>query len=145
MGFFLTLTGTVKNVKFESVSVESTSDTLVRVGTACAVLGANGLLQKVEVLSGSVRGVYADIGGIVGIIDGKGTIEGCKNYASVTATATTADSGTTGGIVGHISNTDGLIRDCENYGTVTGVYRVGGWTRWSFPLSARLHRKLSPS
>ena len=126
LGFFLTLTGTVKNLKFENVSVESTSDTLVRVGTACAILGANGLLQKVEVLSGSVRGVFADIGGIVGIINGKGVVEGCKNYASVTATATTADTGTTGGIVGHVSNTDGLVRDCENRGTVQGVYRVGG-------------------
>ena len=126
LGFFLTLTGTVKNLKFENVNIESTSDTLAHVGTACAVLGANGLLQKVEVLSGNVKGVFADIGGIVGIVNGKGTIEGCKNYASVTATATTADTGTTGGIVGHVSNTDGLVRDCENVGTVQGVYRVGG-------------------
>lgn len=124
LGFFLKLTGTVRNLKFENVNVESTCETNVRVGALAAVVGANGLVQKVEVLSGVVKAVAADLGGIVGCMDGNGTVEGCKNYASVSSSAVTDASGNTGGVVGYI--TDGTIRDCENFGTVRGQYRVGG-------------------
>lgn len=124
LGFFLTLTGTAKNLKFENVNVETTSDTNVRVGVIAAVVGANGLVQKVEVLSGSVKGVIADLGGVVGAMTDNGVIEGCKNYAKVSTSAVTDGTGNAGGILGYLTN--GVIRDCENRGAISGQYRVGG-------------------
>ena len=123
VGFFLTLTGTVKNLKFENVNVESTSEANVNVGTLAAIVGANGRVQKVEV-SGKVKGVLANLGGIVGSMNGNGTIEGCKNYAVVSTTSITDSTGATGGVIGYI--TSGIVRNCENFGAVSGQYRVGG-------------------
>ncbi|MBQ7368952.1 MAG: InlB B-repeat-containing protein, partial [Clostridia bacterium] len=123
-GFFLTLSGTVKNLKFWNASVETTSETHGNVGVLAALVNGNGIVQKVEVVSGSVRGIVPNMGGIVGMLSGKGTMEGCKNYASVTSSAVTNGTGGTGGILGYIDG--GVIRDCENFGVVSGQYCVGG-------------------
>lgn len=124
LGFFLTLTGTAKNLKFENVNVETTSEANVSVGVLAAIVGNNGRVQKVEILSGKVKGVMANVGGVVGTMNGTGVIEGCKNYAAVSTSGATADYGTAGGVLGYF--TAGELRDCENFGAVSGQYRVGG-------------------
>ena len=52
----------------------------------------------------------------------------CTNYASVNLTApTTYPNGSAGGIVGELANTENItIKDCINYGTVSGGNACGG-------------------
>lgn len=64
-------------------------------------------------------------GGIVGRMTLSGTIEGCTNYAEITGTST---SGNTGGIVGaaYYANDGMTISGCHNYGDVSGAMGIGG-------------------
>ena len=93
-----------------------------------AVAGTKGMTVTVRscTAEGEVLACY-QVGGIVGYADANTalTVDGCINYASVTATS----SGYAGGIVSRLTATKGgypiLIQNCSNYGTVTASASTG--------------------
>ena len=119
LGMFTTVSGTVKNLTLENVSVTSLSNTKVNVGALCATL--TGTVENVTVY-GSVSADNANIGGICGTVNG-GRIKSSGNYASVT-TNTLESGAVAGGIAAYITN--GLISGCENCGEITAFANVGG-------------------
>lgn len=120
VGFFAILSGTVKNLKFEAVSIEGTNGSNPSIGTVAAK--STGTIENVTVLSGTLKGGASGLGGIVGRPTG-GSITGCINYASLTNQATSGN-GSLGGIASTVNAT--AITDCKNYGTITGNAYVGG-------------------
>lgn len=121
MGFIGMLDGgTVKNVKFASVSVNGKDD----VGTAVGRIINGGIVSGVQVLGGTVSGAKR-VGGVVGSIKASGTVSDCTNAAVVTANDRNA-----GGIVGSAYYTETgkqmYITNCENNGAVTASGGVCG-------------------
>ena len=121
MGFIGMLDGgTVKNVKFASVSVNGKDD----VGTAVGRIINGGIVSGVQVLGGTVSGAKR-VGGVVGSIKASGTVSDCTNAAVVTANDRTA-----GGIVGSAYYTatgqQMYITNCVNNGAVTASGGVCG-------------------
>ena len=105
--------GTVKNVKFASVSVSGKDD----VGTAVGRIINGGTVSRVQVLDGTVSGAKR-VGGVVGSIKASGTVNDCTNAATVTGSVYNV-----GGIVGaaYYTKTDKqmYITNCANSGAVT--------------------------
>ena len=105
--------GTVKNVKFASVSVSGKDD----VGTAVGRIINGGTVSGVQVLGGTVSGAKR-VGGVVGSIKANGTVGDCTNAATVTGSVYNV-----GGIVGaaYYTKTDKqmYITNCANNGAVT--------------------------
>lgn len=112
--------GTVKNVKFASVSVTGKDD----VGTAVGRIINGGTVSGVQVLGGTVSGAKR-VGGVVGSIKANGTVSDCTNAAVVTANDRNA-----GGIVGSAYYTatgqQMYITNCVNNGAVTASGVCGG-------------------
>lgn len=112
--------GTVKNVKFASVSVNGKDD----VGTAVGRIINGGIVSGVQVLGGTVSGAKR-VGGVVGSIKASGTVSDCTNAAVVTASDRNA-----GGIVGSAYYTETgkqmYITNCVNNGAVTASGVCGG-------------------
>ena len=112
--------GTVKNVKFASVSVTGKDD----VGTAVGRIINGGTVSGVQVLGGTVSGAKR-VGGVVGSIKANGTVSDCTNAAGVTANDRNA-----GGIVGSAYYTETgkqmYITGCVNNGEVTASGGVCG-------------------
>lgn len=112
--------GTVKNVKFASVSVTGKND----VGTAVGRIINGGTVSGVQVLGGTVSGAKR-VGGVVGSIKANGTVSDCTNAAGVTANDRNA-----GGIVGSAYYTatgqQMYITNCVNNGAVTASGVCGG-------------------
>jgi hypothetical protein len=81
-------------------------------------IGVGGALRNMTMESGEISCVtYA--GGFVGKC--MGTVENCKNYATVS----TSSAAYAGGLVGYLSA--GNITNCENYGEITsGTTHAGG-------------------
>ena len=115
---FETLTGTVKNLVLEGVSISGhTGNT----GAIACTANGDARIYNVGILSGSVGGT-AYTGGLVGQLDGSARVVNCYSYANITG-------GTdVGGIVGHNnvatdSRTDHLktmVFGCMFYGDITG-------------------------
>ena len=105
--------GTVKNVKFASVSVTGKND----VGTAVGRIINGGTVSGVRVLDGTVSGAKR-VGGVVGSIIADGSALNCTNAATVTGSVYNV-----GGIVGAAYYTKTgkqmHITDCKNNGAVT--------------------------
>ena len=121
MGFIGMLDGgTVKNVKFASVSVTGKDD----VGTAVGRIINGGIVSGVQVLGGTVSGAKR-VGGVVGSIKANGKVSDCTNAAVVTANDRNA-----GGIVGSAYYTatgqQMYITNCVNNGAVTASGVCGG-------------------
>ena len=113
MGFIGMLDGgTVKNVKFASVSVNGKDD----VGTAVGRIINGGIVSGVQVLGGTVSGAKR-VGGVVGSIIADGSALNCTNAATVTGSVYNV-----GGIVGAAYYTKTgkqmHITDCKNNGAV---------------------------
>ena len=112
--------GTVKNVKFASVSVNGKDD----VGTAVGRIINGGTVSGVQVLGGTVSGAKR-VGGVVGSIKANGMVSDCINAAGVTANDRNA-----GGIVGSAYYTETgkqmYITNCVNNGAVTASGVCGG-------------------
>ena len=112
--------GTVKNVKFASVSVTGKDD----VGTAVGRIINGGIVSGVQVQGGTVSGAKR-VGGVVGSIKASGTVSDCTNAAVVTANDRNA-----GGIVGSAYYTatgqQMYITNCVNNGAVTASGVCGG-------------------
>ena len=112
--------GTVKNVKFASVTVNGKAD----VGTAVGRIINGGTVSGVQVLGGTVSGAKR-VGGVVGSIKASGTVSDCTNAAVVNASDRNA-----GGIVGSayytVTGQQMYITNCVNNGTVTASGVCGG-------------------
>ena len=98
VGFFATLGGMVKDVKFENASIKVTG-TNEKIGIVCGTLSGN--LSGIRV-SGSVEAVSSmNVGGIVGYLEHSSkylAFSGLENAASVTG------QNHVGGVFGHIYN-----------------------------------------
>ena len=114
---FTTLTGIVKNLVLEDVSISgNTGNTGAIAGTAS---GDNARIYNVGILSGSVGGT-ANTGSIAGQLSGKARVVNCYSYATITGGTNV------GGIVGNNSATttatsiNTMVMNCMFYGDITG-------------------------
>lgn len=105
--------GTIKNIKFENVSVASTVDYL----GVLAGYARNADISGIMVNSGTVNGT-GYCGGIVGYTSGS-TLSSCINKINIVGS-----SSNTGGIVGYAISSS--ITNCANYGDVQSYRMVGG-------------------
>ena len=111
---FKTLTGTVKNLVLEDVSISGNTGNTGAI--ACTAEDA-ARIYNVGILSGSVGGTTYT-GGLVGLLDGTARVVNCYSYADIS-------SGTDkGGIVGYNnvassqSNVATMVMNCMFYGTI---------------------------
>jgi len=115
---FTTLTGTVKNLVLEDVSISSGDDDGNTGAIACTANG-DARIYNVGILSGSVGG-SGNTGGLVGQLKGKARVINCYSYADIT------DGTNVGGIVGNNSVTTTassiktMVMNCMFYGDITG-------------------------
>ena len=115
---FTTLTGTVKNIVLEDVSISSNEGNTGAI--ACTANGA-ARIYNVGILSGSVGGT-GDTGGLVGAISGTARVINCYSFANITS------GNNVGGIVGNnkeTTNSDAanlktMVMNCMFYGDITG-------------------------
>ena len=122
VGLFATVYGDVENVILSNFYITATNTDCPNVGALCGVFDGT-VMTGVTVESATVVAGKAHCGGVVGIL-GAGTVQDCVSYANVQA-ASDHSGGCTGGIVGFTPD-GGKIENCEFYGTVQGVFRVGG-------------------
>ncbi len=113
---FTTLTGTVKNLVLEGVSISGNT------GNTGAIAGtANGAarIYNVGILSGSVGGT-GNTGGLVGLLEGTARVINCYSFATITG------GSNVGGIVGNNNATttaasiNTMVMNCMFYGDITG-------------------------
>ncbi|WP_176780557.1 ZmpA/ZmpB/ZmpC family metallo-endopeptidase-related protein [Prevotella sp. tc2-28] len=114
---FTTLTGTVKNLVLESVSISS-GDSDGNTGAIACKANGDARIYNVGILGGSVSGTEYT-GGLVGFLDGSARVINCFSYANVSG-------GTVGGIVGYnnvattATNLKTMVMNCMFYGEVSG-------------------------
>ena len=115
---FTTLTGTVKNLVLEDVSISGNTG---NTGAIAATAEGAARIYNIGILSGSVGGT-AYTGGLVGLLDGTARVINCYSFANIT-------SGTNvGGIVGYNNQTTTsannnqktMVMNCMFYGDLTG-------------------------
>lgn len=118
---FTTLTGTVKNLVLEGVSISGTGNTGA---IACTANGSAriynvGIIPSSTGSAGSVSGT-GNTGGLVGLLDGEARVVNCYSYADITG-------GTyVGGLVGYnnvataSNNLKTMVFCCMFYGDITG-------------------------
>ena len=115
---FTTLTGTVKNLVLESVSISSGDDSGNTGAIACKANGA-ARIYNVGILSGSVGG-SGNTGGLVGLLEGTARVINCYSFATITG------GSNVGGIVGNnnatttASSIKTMVMNCMFYGDITG-------------------------
>ncbi len=146
IGFFGTLTGTVKNVKFSSVAIDI-SERDCYVGAVAGKL--QGTVENVSIsgdvtaeksaacggvagqqISGEIKSIKNDgltitansyVGGIIGYCNSTITLDEVKNEAAING------KDYVGGLYGYINGSDLTIENCENIGSITGSGNfVGG-------------------
>ena len=116
---FTTLTGTVKNLVLEDVSISGNNGNTGAI--ACTANGtANGArIYNVGILSGSVGGT-GNTGGLVGLLGDKARVVNCYSFATITS------GSNVGGIVGNnnatttAGNINTMVMNCMFYGDITG-------------------------
>ena len=115
---FTTLTGTVKNIVLESVSISSGDASGNTGAIACTAKGA-ARIYNVGILSGSVGG-SGNTGGLVGLLEGTARVINCYSFATITG------GSNVGGIVGNnnatttASSIKTMVMNCMFYGDITG-------------------------
>ena len=115
---FTTLTGTVRNLVIENVSIADHDGNTGAI--ACTANGA-ARIYNVGILSGSVGGT-TNTGGLVGYLDGTARVVNCYSYATITG------GSNVGGIVGNNNGTTTaangkqmtMVFACMFYGDITG-------------------------
>lgn len=113
---FATLTGTVKNLVLEDVSISGYDGNTGAI--ACTANGA-ARINNVGILSGSVGGTEYT-GSLVGLLDGTARVINCYSYANITGGNVRA------GIVGYnnyaskYSALKTMVMNCMFYGNITG-------------------------
>ncbi len=114
---FDTLTGTVKNLVIEGVSINTTDDK--NTGAIARTANGSARIYNVGVLGGSVGGT-GYTGGLVGLLDGTARVINCYSYAKITG------GSFVGGIVGFNNvatasdNLKTMVMNCMFYGNITG-------------------------
>ena len=114
---FDTLTGTVKNLVIEGVSIDTTDDK--NTGAIARTANGSARIYNVGVLGGSVGGT-GYTGGLVGLLDGTARVINCYSYAKITG------GSFVGGIVGFNNvatasdNLKTMVMNCMFYGNITG-------------------------
>lgn len=112
---FETLTGTVKNLVLEDVSI--TAHTGNTGAIACTANGS-ARIYNIGILSGSVGGT-GNTGGLVGLLEGTARVINCYSFATITGGTTVA------GIVGNntgtttMSSQTTMVMNCMFYGNIT--------------------------
>lgn len=113
---FTTLTGTVKNLVLEDVSISGNTG---NTGAIAATANNAARIYNVGILSGSVGGT-GNTGGLVGLLEGTARVVNCYSFATIS-------SGTNvGGIVGNNNTTttaasiNTMVMNCMFYGDITG-------------------------
>ena len=115
---FTTLTGTVKNLVLESVSISS-GDASGNTGAIACKANEAARIYNVGILSGSVGG-SGNTGGLVGLLEGTARVINCYSYANITGGTNVA------GIVGNnnyaskMSDVRTMVVNCMFYGEITG-------------------------
>ena len=111
---FTTLTGTVKNLVLENVSISgNTGDT----GAIACKADSTARIYNVGILSGSVGGT-GYTGGLIGFLDGTARVINCYSYANITG------GSEKGGIVGNNNKTSKqgaittMVMNCMFYGDI---------------------------
>ena len=139
---FTTLTGTVKNLVLESVSI---SGHIGNTGAITAEASGAARIYNVGILSGSVGGT-AYTGGLVGLLDGTARVINCYSYANITAGTERA------GIVGHnnyaskYNDLKTMVMNCMFYGDITtggSVYPIYGGLEISNDYKANTNNRLN--
>lgn len=151
MGNVVAFNGTVlgNDKTLKGVSYTGTTSADLNHGVF-ATLGMNGTVRDLILDKTSVISAYTNAGGIVGAL--YGTVDNCKNYATVSTTgnisaggvaglayrgasiarcvnygAVTAKSNYAGGILGSAAASASVpVSFCSNYGSVNGVAKNGG-------------------
>ena len=114
---FDTLTGTVKNLVIEGVSINTTDDK--NTGAIARTANGSARIYNVGILGGEVGGT-AYTGGLVGLLDGTARVINCYSYAKITS------GSTVGGIVGYnnyaskATDIRTMVMNCMFYGDITG-------------------------
>lgn len=116
MPIFTTLTGTVKNLVLEDVSISS-GDASGNTGAIACTANGSARIYNVGILSGSVGGT-AYTGGLVGFLDGSARVINCYSFADITG------GSEKGGIVGYnnVASTQSslttMVMNCMFYGDI---------------------------
>ena len=115
---FTTLTGTVKNLVLEDVSISS-GDNDGNTGAIACTANSAARIYNIGILSGSVGGT-GNTGGLVGLLRGTAHVVNCYSYATITG------GSNVGGIVGNNNTTTTaasiktMVMNCMFYGDITG-------------------------
>ena len=121
---FTTLTGTVKSLVIESVSISKDG----QVGAIACVANGSARIYNVGILGGSVESTGTSTandatdccGGLVGFLDETARVINCYSYANITG------GNRVGGIVGYnnvattSANLKTMVMNCMFYGDITG-------------------------
>lgn len=113
---FTTLTGTVKNLVIESVTISGHSG---NTGAVACTANSAARIYNVGIFNGSVGGT-GYTGGLVGFLDGTARVVNCYSYADITGGTNV------GGIVGYnnvstaSNNLKTMVFACMFYGNITG-------------------------
>ena len=117
---FTTLTGTVKNLVLEGISISGHSG---NTGAIACTANGSARIYNVGILpgtSGSSVGGTGYTGGLVGLLDGEARVINCYSYADITGGTNV------GGIVGYnnvataSNNLKTMVFACMFYGDITG-------------------------
>ena len=110
---------TIKNVILDNDNITIGDNENGNAGAICCEATGDTRIYNCGVLGGSVEGDN-NVGGIVGLLDGRSRVINCYSYANIT-------SGTNcGGIVGYnnvtstSSNLQTMVMNCMFYGNITG-------------------------
>ena len=124
---FTNLTGTVKNLVLDNVTITS-GDASGNTGAIACTANSAARIYNVGILSGSVGG-DGYTGGLVGLLDGTARVINCYSFANITAGTEKA------GIVGHnkyaskYNDLKTMVMNCMFYGDITtggSVYPIYG-------------------
>jgi hypothetical protein len=113
---FTTLTGTVKNLVIEDVSISANTG---NTGAIAATAESAARIYNIGILSGSVGGT-GNTGGLVGLLQGTARVVNCYSFATITG------GSNVGGIVGNnnatttASSIKTMVMNCMFYGDITG-------------------------
>jgi hypothetical protein len=109
----------IKNVILDNDNVTVGDNENGNAGAICCEATGDTRIYNCGVLGGSVEGSN-NVGGIVGLLDGRSRVINCYNYANITS------GSNCGGIVGYnnVASTSGNLRtmvmNCMFYGNITG-------------------------
>ena len=112
---FNTLSGTVRNLVLDNVTISGTGNT----GAIACTANSTARIYNVGILGGSVSGT-GYTGGLVGFLDGEARVVTCYSYANITGGTNV------GGIVGYNNvatasdNLKTMVYGCMFYGDITG-------------------------